>query len=177
MVACRCRSAPFAAIDKSSRSRSTTFNRYRTLDVIRGVAEADGRRATSRSIPATDVKSSSTSSRSSPCRPWARRTCASKGAARPLERMVNATGELLPRIHAAVARERVSVELLAIERAGHRLKRGDLRCRQRFHGVIAGCHEIPRRQGLLEDLVTDPKRRWDTASSKRTTASRRLSAT
>ena len=34
----------------------------------------------------------------------------------------------------------------------HRLQRRVLRRRQRFPGVIAGCHEVLRRQGLLEGI-------------------------
>ncbi len=50
----------FAAIENVVAVKIAPFNRYRTLDVVRGVVEAGSSRDASRSIPAMMITSSST---------------------------------------------------------------------------------------------------------------------
>ena len=56
----------FAAIDNVVAIKVAPFNRYRTLDVVRGVVEAGSARSASRSTPATTTISCSTSRSPSP---------------------------------------------------------------------------------------------------------------
>src|SRR5262249_6177122 len=60
--------------------------------------------------------------------------------------------ELLERIHAAVAKNEVSAELLALDAQVTDCNAAIFDAANDFHGVIAGCHEILRRQGLLEGI-------------------------
>jgi len=60
--------------------------------------------------------------------------------------------ELLERIHAAVAENEVSAELLALDAQVTDCNAAIFDAANDFHGVIAGCHEILRRQGLLEGI-------------------------
>jgi len=66
--------------------------------------------------------------------------------------------ELLERIHAAVAKNEVSAELLALDAQVTDCNAAIFDAANGFHGVIAGCHEILRRQGLLEGIwCLDPR--------------------
>jgi len=60
--------------------------------------------------------------------------------------------ELLERTHAAVAKNEVSAELLALDAQVTDSNAAIFDAANDFHGVIAGCHEILRRQGLLEGI-------------------------
>jgi len=60
--------------------------------------------------------------------------------------------ELLERIHAAVAKNEVSGELLSLDSQVTDCNAAIFDAANDFHGVIAGCHEILRRQGLLEGI-------------------------
>lgn len=60
--------------------------------------------------------------------------------------------ELLERIHAAVAEEQIPVDLLALDAQITDCNAAIFDAANNFHGVIAGCHEILRRQGLLEGI-------------------------
>jgi len=60
--------------------------------------------------------------------------------------------ELLQRTHAAVANDHVSAELLALDPQITDANAAIFDVANDFHGVIAGCHEILRRQGLLEGI-------------------------
>ena len=71
------------------------------------------------------------------------------GAAIVLLAAVSAV-ELLDRIHAAVADGPISPELLALDSAVTDCNAAIFDVANDFHGVICGCHEILRRQGLLE---------------------------
>jgi hypothetical protein len=59
---------------------------------------------------------------------------------------------LLDRIHAAVNSGAVPEELLALDSQVTDCNAAVFDVANNFHGVIAGCHEILRRQGLLEGI-------------------------
>jgi hypothetical protein len=58
--------------------------------------------------------------------------------------------ELLERLHAAVADGAVKAELLALDAQVTDCNAALFDVAHEFHGCIAGCHEVLRRQGLLE---------------------------
>jgi hypothetical protein len=60
--------------------------------------------------------------------------------------------ELLEQIHVAVAADRASADLLALDPQVTDCNAAIFDVANDFHGVIAGCHEILRRQGLLEGI-------------------------
>ena len=143
----------FAAIENVVAIKIAPFNRYRTLDAIRGVAEAgaaervtlytgnddhilldlltpfrmvvDGRETTLRIVGGLLGHWSV----------WVR----------------NAV-ELLERAHAAVAAGTAPADLLALDPQITDCNGAIFDVANEFHGVIAGCHEILRRQGLLEGI-------------------------
>jgi hypothetical protein len=58
--------------------------------------------------------------------------------------------ELLDRIHAAIESGKVTPELLALDAQVTDCNSALFDVAHDFHGCIAGCHEVLRRQGLLE---------------------------
>jgi hypothetical protein len=58
--------------------------------------------------------------------------------------------ELLERIHAAADSGTASAELLALDSQVTDCNSALFDVAHAFHGCIAGCHEVLRRQGLLE---------------------------
>jgi hypothetical protein len=58
--------------------------------------------------------------------------------------------ELLERIHAAVAAGQIDDDLLALDSQVTDCNSAFFDVAHGFHGCIAGCHEVLRRQGLLE---------------------------
>jgi hypothetical protein len=149
----------FAAIDNVVAIKIAPFNRYRTLDVIRGVAEAD---AAERITLYTGNDDHIILDLITPF------TVVAHGRARTLRIKGGLLGhwsvwvkravELLQRIHAAVAANEMPVELLALDAQVTDCNAAIFDAANGFHGVIAGCHEILRRQGLLEGIwCLDPK--------------------
>ena len=66
--------------------------------------------------------------------------------------------ELLARIHAAVAAGAIAPELLALDSKVTDCNSAFFDVAHDFHGCIAGCHEVLRRQGLLEGIwCLDPQ--------------------
>src|SRR5262249_20659212 len=60
--------------------------------------------------------------------------------------------------HAAAAANEIPAELLALDAQVTDCNAAIFDAANGFHGVIAGCHEILRRQGLLEGIwCLDPK--------------------
>ena len=143
----------FAAIENVVAIKVAPFNRYRTLDVVRGVVEADAADRVTLYTGNDDhiILDLVTSF-----------TVAANGRARTLRIKGGLLGhwsvwvkravELLERIHAAVARNEVSAELLALDAQVTDCNAAIFDAVNDFHGVIAGCHEILRRQGLLEGI-------------------------
>jgi hypothetical protein len=143
----------FAAIDNVVAIKIAPFNRYRTLDVVRGVIEAD---AADRITLYTGNDDHIILDLVTPF------TVVANGR----ERGVRITGgllghwsvwvkravELLNRIHAAVAANEIPTDLLALDAQVTDCNAAIFDAANDFHGVIAGCHEILRRQGLLEGI-------------------------
>ena len=149
----------FAAIENVVAIKIAPFNRYRTLDVIRGVAEAD---AAERITLYTGNDDHIVLDLVTPF------TVIAHGRARTLRIKGGLLGhwsvwvkravELLQRIHASTAANEIPTELLALDAQVTDCNAAIFDAANGFHGVIAGCHEILRRQGLLEGIwCLDPK--------------------
>jgi hypothetical protein len=143
----------FAAIENVVAIKMAPFNRYRTLDVIRGVVEAgahdritlytgnDDHIVLDLVTPFT-VKTNGTST-----------TVRIKGGLLGHWSVwVKSAVDLLDRVHAAIERGHIAPELLALDSAVTDCNAAIFDVANDFHGVICGCHEILRRQGLLEGL-------------------------
>jgi dihydrodipicolinate synthase/N-acetylneuraminate lyase len=143
----------FAAIENVVAIKIAPFNRYRTLDVVRGVVEAG---AADRVTLYTGNDDHIVLDLLSPF------TVGTKGG----ETVVRIKGgllghwsvwvkravELLDRIHASVASGAVPTDLLALDAQVTDCNAAIFDVANDFHGVIAGCHEILRRQGLLAGI-------------------------
>jgi hypothetical protein len=143
----------FAGLDNVVAIKMAPFNRYRTLDVVRGVVAAGaGNRVTLYTgnddhivldllapftlvhdgIPVTlRIKGGLLGHWSV----WTKRAV-----------------ELLDRIHAAIAAGPIAPELLALDAQVSDCNSALFDVAHDFHGCIAGCHEVLRRQGLLEGI-------------------------
>ena len=141
----------FAAIDNVVAIKMAPFNRYRTLEVIRGVVAANAQERVTLYTgnddhivldllaPFTfrgdgaDVTVRIKGGLLGHWSVWTRRAV-----------------ELLERIHAAVESGAVSPDLLALDAQVTDCNSALFDVAHAFHGCIAGCHEVLRRQGLLE---------------------------
>ncbi|MFL6797071.1 MAG: dihydrodipicolinate synthase family protein [Xanthobacteraceae bacterium] len=143
----------FAAIDNVAAIKIAPFNRYRTLDVIRGVLEAgvadrialytgnDDHIVLDLLTPFRMVRNGSLT------------TLRIKGGLLGHWSVwVKKAVELLERIQTAVATETIPGDLLALDAQVTDSNAAIFDVANDFHGVIAGCHEILRRQGLLEGI-------------------------
>ena len=141
----------FAQIDNVVAIKMAPFNRYRTLDVIRGVVAA---RAEERVTLYTGNDDHIVLDLLAPftfMRDGEPVTVRIKGGLLGhwsvwTKRAV----ELLDRIHAAVASDSVTPELLALDAQVTDCNSALFDVAHDFHGCIAGCHEVLRRQGLLQ---------------------------
>ncbi len=140
----------FAAIENVVAIKIAPFNRYRTLDVVRGVAEAD---AADRVTLYTGNDDHIVLDLLLPFRieaNGAMHTLRIKGGLLGHWSVwVKRAVELLERIHAAIAAGQVPQELVELEAQVTDANAAVFDAANNFHGVIAGCHEILRRQGLL----------------------------
>jgi hypothetical protein len=145
--------ARFAAIDNVVAIKMAPFNRYRTLDVIRGVVEANAERRITLYTGNDDhiVLDLVT--------PFVVR----RGDADVTVRIeggllghwsvwTRRAVQLLQRIHAARARGAIDDALLALDSRVTDCNGALFDVAHQFHGCIAGCHEVLRRQGLLEGI-------------------------
>ena len=143
----------FAAIDNVVAIKMAPFNRYRTLDVLRGVVAAGAEECISLytgnddhivldlAVPFAIPRDGGTVTiriRGGLLGHWSVWT----------RRAV----ELLERIHAAVAAGRIDDDLLALDSQVTDCNSAFFDVAHNFHGCIAGCHEVLRRQGLLEGI-------------------------
>ena len=143
----------FAAIENVVAIKIAPFNRYRTLDVVRGVVEAG---AAERVTLYTGNDDHIVLDLVTPF------TVAANGRATTVRIKGGLLGhwsvwvktavELLDRIHAAVAGADVPRDLLALDSQITDCNAAIFDVANDFHGVIAGCHEILRRQGLLAGI-------------------------
>ena len=143
----------FAAIDNVVAIKIAPFNRYRTLDVVRGVVAAgveqrvtlytgnDDHIALDLLVPFAvrrgdeEVRVRIRGGLLGHWSVWV------QGAVRQLER-----------IHAAVAAGRIDADLLALDSRITDCNAAFFDVAHDFAGCIAGCHEVLRRQGLLEGI-------------------------
>jgi dihydrodipicolinate synthase/N-acetylneuraminate lyase len=143
----------FAAIENVIAIKMAPFNRYRTLDAIRGVAEAG---AADRIVLYTGNDDHIVSDLVMPFtvvvngKPTVLRI--KGGLLGHWSVWVKRAVELLDRIHKAIDAGPISADLLALDSQVTDSNAAIFDVANDFHGVIAGCHEILRRQGLLEGI-------------------------
>jgi dihydrodipicolinate synthase/N-acetylneuraminate lyase len=143
----------FAAIENVIAIKIAPFNRYRTFDVIRGVVEAgaadritlytgnDDHIVLDLVTPFTVVVSG---------KPVTVRI--KGGLLGHWSVWVKSAVELLDRLHVVTAGDTVPADVLALDSAVTDCNAAIFDVANDFHGVICGCHEILRRQGLLEGI-------------------------
>jgi hypothetical protein len=149
----------FAEIENVVAIKMAPFNRYRTLDVIRGVVEA---RAEDRITLYTGNDDHIVLDLVTPfvvMRGGKPVTVRIKGGLLGHWSVwVKRAVELLERAQREAAAQSVSAEMLALDSQVTDCNAAIFDVANDFHGVICGCHEILRRQGLLEGLwCLDPK--------------------
>jgi hypothetical protein len=143
----------FAAIDNVVAIKIAPFNRYRTLDVVRGVVEAG---AAERITLYTGNDDHIIADLITPFTVMTKRQGTTVhirgGLLGHWSVWVKRAVELLERIHAAVAAGCIDSDLLGLDPQVTDCNAAIFDVCNDFHGVIAGCHEILRRQGLLEGI-------------------------
>jgi hypothetical protein len=149
----------FATIDNVVAIKMAPFNRYRTLDVIRGVVEAGAEdRITLYTgnddhvvldlIAPFDVKRGDKTVR----------VRVRGGLLGHWSVWTKAAVDLFNRLHHAIDADDLDLDLLALDSRVTDCNAAVFDVANDFHGVIAGCHEVLRRQGLLEGIwCLDPK--------------------
>jgi Dihydrodipicolinate synthetase family len=143
----------FATIENVVAIKIAPFNRYRTLDVVRGVVEAGAAERVTLYTGNDDhivLDLVTPFTVAADGRPTTVRI--KGGLLGHWSVWVKKAVELLDRIHAAVAAGNVSAELLALDSQITDCNAAIFDAANDFHGVIAGCHEILRRQGLLAGI-------------------------
>jgi len=141
----------FAAIDNVVAIKMAPFHRYRTLDVVRGVVAA---RAEERITLYTGNDDHIVLDLVAPfsfVRDGAPVTVRIRGGLLGHWSVwTRAAVQLLDRIHAAVEQGSAPLELLALDSQVTDCNAALFDVAHDFHGCIAGCHEILRRQGILQ---------------------------
>ena len=142
----------FAAIENVVAIKIAPFNRYRTLDVVRGVVEAG---AADRITLYTGNDDHIVLDLVTPFTVMAagqQTTVRIKGGLLGHWSVwVKSAVELLARIQASLEGP-IPADLLALDSAVTDCNAAIFDVANDFHGVICGCHEILRRQGLLEGI-------------------------
>ena len=143
----------FAAIPNVVAIKIAPFNRYATLDVLRGVLEAG---AEERVALYTGNDDHIVADLLTPFR------LAHEGRSATLRIVGGLLGhwsvwtrgavQLHARCRAAALENRVPTDLLALDAAVTEMNAAVFDVAHDYHGVIAGCHEVLRRQGLLEGI-------------------------
>jgi len=143
----------FAEIENVIAIKMAPFNRYRTLDVIRGVVNAhaedrvtlytgnDDHIVLDLTVPFIFMRDG---------RPVTVRI--KGGLLGHWSVWTKRAVELLDRIHDAIEKNAVTPELLALDSQVTDCNAALFDVAHDFHGCIAGCHEILRRQGLLQGI-------------------------
>jgi hypothetical protein len=141
----------FAEIENVVAIKMAPFNRYRTLDVIRGVVEA---RAEERITLYTGNDDHIVLDLLTPFivpRDGEEVVVRIKGGLLGHWSVwTKSAVEIFERCRAAVAAGAISADLLALDSKVTAMNAALFDVANDFHGCIAGCHEILRRQGLLE---------------------------
>lgn len=141
----------FAAIDNVVAIKMAPFHRYRTLDVIRGVVAAGAEERVTLYTGnddhiVLDLLAPFTFMREG--RPVTVRIRG--GLLGHWSVGTRSAVQLLERIHAAVRAGQAPMDLLALDGQVTDWNAALFDVAHDFHGCIAGCHEVLRRQGLLE---------------------------
>ncbi len=141
----------FAGIDNVIAIKMAPFHRYRTLDVIRGVIAAEAEERVTLYTGnddhiVGDLLTPFTFQREG--RPVTVRI--QGGLLGHWSVWTRAAVQLLERIHAAVRAGQVPLDLLALDAQVTDCNAALFDVAHDFHGCIAGCHEILRRQGVLQ---------------------------
>jgi len=143
----------FAAIENVIAIKIAPFNRYRTIDVVRGVVEA---RADDRVMLYTGNDDHIIPDLLTPFKIIADGRVSivriKGGLLGHWSVWVRRAVELLERIHGTVAAGEAQQDLLALDPQVTDCNAAIFDVANNFHGAIAGCHEILRRQGLLEGI-------------------------
>ena len=147
--------ARFAAIDDVVAIKVAPFNRYRTLDVVRGLVAA---RAEERVVLYTGNDDHIVLDLVTPfvaMRDGAPVTVRFRGGLLGHWSVwTKGAVALLDRCKAAVASgAAIDADLLALDSRVTDCNSAFFDVAHRFHGCIAGCHEVLRRQGLLEGIA------------------------
>ena len=143
----------FAAIENVIAIKMAPFNRYRTLDVIRGVVEAGAADRVTLYTGNDDHIVLDLVTPFSITANGKETTVRIKGGLLGHWSVWAKTAvELLARIHGAIGQGAISPELLALDSQVTDCNAAIFDVANDFHGVICGCHEILRRQGLLEGI-------------------------
>ena len=146
----------FAAIDNVVAIKVAPFNRYRTLEVVRGLVAA---RAEDRVVLYTGNDDHIVLDLVTPfaaMRDGAPVTVRFRGGLLGHWSVwTKSAVALLDRCKAAVARGAAAIdaELLALDSRVTDCNSAFFDVAHQFHGCIAGCHEVLRRQGLLESIA------------------------
>jgi hypothetical protein len=143
----------FATIDNVVAIKIAPFNRYRTVDVVRGVVEAG---AADRITLYTGNDDHIIADLITPFKFMTKgQYCTVRirgGLLGHWSVWVKRAVELLERIHSAVAAGSINSGLIELDPQVTDCNAAIFDVSNDFHGVIAGCHEILRRQGLLEGV-------------------------
>jgi hypothetical protein len=143
----------FAAIENVVAIKIAPFNRYRTLDVVRGVIEAGAGEHITLYTGNDDHIVLDLLTPFAVVANGRETTVRIKGGLLGHWSVwVKKAVELLDRIHAAADANNVPADLLALDSQVTDCNAAIFDVANDFHGVIAGCHEILRRQGLLEGI-------------------------
>jgi hypothetical protein len=141
----------FAQIENVVAIKMAPFNRYRTLDVIRGVVAAKAEERVTLYTGNDDHIVLDLLAPFTFMRDGKAVTVRIKGGLLGHWSVwTRRAVELLDRIHAAVASDSVTPELLALDAQVTDCNSALFDVAHDFHGCIAGCHEVLRRQGLLQ---------------------------
>jgi hypothetical protein len=143
----------FAAIENVIAIKMAPFNRYRTLDVVRGVIEAGAAdRITLYTGNDDHIVPDLVTPYILPHRGSVTTMRIRGGLLGHWSVWVRKAVELLDQAHLAVATGSVPADLLALDPQVTDCNAAIFDVANNFRGVIAGCHEILRRQGLLEGI-------------------------
>jgi hypothetical protein len=141
----------FAQIDNVIAIKMAPFHRYRTLDVIRGVIAAGAEDRVTLYTGNDDHIVLDLLAPFSFMREGQPVTVRIRGGLLGHWSVwTRAAVQLLERIHAAVDAGQVPLELMALDSQVTDCNAALFDVAHDFHGCIAGCHEILRRQGLLQ---------------------------
>jgi dihydrodipicolinate synthase/N-acetylneuraminate lyase len=143
----------FAAIDNVVAIKMAPFNRYRTLDVIRGVVEAGAEERVALYTGNDDHIVLDLVAPFVVRRGGADVTVRIRGGLLGHWSVwTRRAVELLQRVHAATGRGAIDAALLALDSKVTDCNAALFDVANGFRGCIAGCHEVLRRQGLFEGL-------------------------